>query len=71
MRTSELLGNASGSALWKAKAATVASSLKLALWDTTRGACYDKDATGKTVDCLMHNVRAPTDIHPNRGNPQF
>ena len=54
-RTSLLLGNASGVQYWSAKMETVAATLKRALWDSGRGACYDIDVTGKPVDVLMHN----------------
>ena len=55
VRTSQLLSNASGATYWKARAASVATSLKRVLWHEERGACYDRDATGKIVDVLMHN----------------
>jgi hypothetical protein len=54
-RTSRILGNASGAAHWTAKQATVADSLKRALWIEDRGACYDIDANGQVVDVLVHN----------------
>ncbi len=41
---------------WAKKAAAVAVSLKRELWDERRGALYDRDKNGKTVDLLCHNT---------------
>ena len=54
-RASQLLRNSSGVAHWEAKMRSVAASLKRVLWDSKRGACYDQDAAGATVDVLVHN----------------
>lgn len=55
VRTSLILGNASGAAHWTARQASVAASLKRALWIDEKGACYDVDGNGKVVDVLVHN----------------
>ena len=41
---------------WKKKASAVADALRRGLWDDTRGACYDRDKNGKTIDILCHNT---------------
>ena len=41
---------------WQKKAAAVAQALRTGLWDEKRGACFDRDKTGKTVDILCHNT---------------
>ena len=41
---------------WEKKAEKVASSLRRDLWDETRGACYDRDKNGKSIDILCHNT---------------
>lgn len=41
---------------WAAKAADVAKALKEGLWDEARGAFFDRDKHGKTVDILCHNT---------------
>ena len=41
---------------WRKKAADVARALRKGLWDEARGACYDKDKSGKTIDILCHNT---------------
>ena len=41
---------------WERKARTVADALRRELWDRKRGALYDRDRTGKTVDILCHNT---------------
>ena len=42
-------------ARWRAAADRVAAVLREKLWDDARGACYDRDKTGRTVDVLTHN----------------
>lgn len=41
---------------WREKAAAVARALREGLWDEKRGACYDRDKNGKTIDILCHNT---------------
>ena len=41
---------------WAARAAEVAAALRRGLWDERRGACFDRDKNGKTVDILCHNT---------------
>lgn len=41
---------------WERKASAVADALRRRLWDGKRGALYDRDRTGKTVDILCHNT---------------
>jgi len=41
---------------WRQKAASVAKSLKAGLWDERRGALFDRDPQGKTIDILCHNT---------------
>ncbi len=41
---------------WARQAAAVAASLKKGLWDEQRGALYDRDRNGNTVDVLCHNT---------------
>ena len=41
---------------WERKARMVADALRRRLWDRKRGALYDRDRTGKTVDILCHNT---------------
>ena len=46
-------GHAEG---WEKQAASVAASLRKGLWDDKRGACYDRDKHGNTIDILCHNT---------------
>ena len=41
---------------WERKASQVADALRRGLWDERRGAFYDRDKNGKTVDILCHNT---------------
>lgn len=41
---------------WKRKADSVAENLRKGLWDRHRGALFDRDRYGKTVDILCHNT---------------
>ena len=41
---------------WRAKADEVARVLREKLWDDARGALFDRDRQGKTVDVLCHNT---------------
>ena len=41
---------------WETSAAQVAAALRQGLWDEGRGACYDRDRNGKTIDILCHNT---------------
>ena len=43
-------------AKWREKADEVARRLRLHLWDERRGACFDRDKAGRTVDVLCHNT---------------
>ena len=43
-------------ALWRKKAAAAAEALKKGLWDERRGALFDRDKNGKTIDILCHNT---------------
>ena len=42
--------------VWREKAAAVSLALRNGLWDEARGACFDKDKNGKTIDILCHNT---------------
>ena len=42
-------------AFWREQADHVALKLRRFLWDERRGACFDRDRNGKTVDVLTHN----------------
>jgi hypothetical protein len=42
-------------AYWQAKAVDVQKKLKEYLWDEEKQACYDRDATNKQMDILLHN----------------
>ena len=41
---------------WQKRADEVAATLRRELWDESRGALYDRDKDGKTVDVLCHNT---------------
>ena len=41
---------------WREKAKAVAASLEKGLWDERRGALFDRDKNGNTVDVLCHNT---------------
>ena len=41
---------------WSRKGDAVAAALKRRLWDEQRGALYDRDKNGKTIDILCHNT---------------
>ena len=40
---------------WRNAADEVARALKKRLWDERRGACFDRDRHGRTIDVLCHN----------------
>ena len=42
--------------VWRAKARTAAGALRKGLWDNRRGALFDRDCRGNTVDVLCHNT---------------
>ncbi|MBQ9306276.1 MAG: hypothetical protein IJ229_00010 [Clostridia bacterium] len=42
--------------VWAGKAREVAVSLRERLWDDKRGALYDRDRFGRTIDILCHNT---------------
>lgn len=42
-------------ALWRKQADDVAAALKERLWDDARGACFDRDKTGRSLPTLVHN----------------
>ena len=52
---SRILGDGMEEA-WREEAAAVARALRKGLWDEARGACYDRDKNGKTIDILCHNT---------------
>ena len=41
---------------WQQKACAAAESLRKGLWNERRGALFDRDRNGKTVDILCHNT---------------
>ncbi len=41
---------------WRRKADETAAALHTGLWDEKRGALYDRDKSGKTIDILCHNT---------------
>ena len=43
-------------AAWQAKAQAAAGALRKGLWDNRRGALFDRDCKGNTVDVLCHNT---------------
>ena len=45
-----------GEARWRRKAEETADALKKGLWDERRGALFDRDRNGKTIDILCHNT---------------
>ncbi len=53
---SRLLGRPEEAESWNRKGAAVAAALRRRLWDSRRGALYDRDHSGKTVDILCHNT---------------
>lgn len=55
-RISRLRGAEDDAARWRAGADEVAAALRRGLWDETRGALYDRDRRGRTVDVLCHNT---------------
>ena len=42
--------------VWEQKARMVAETMRGILWDRKRGALYDRDREGKTIDILCHNT---------------
>ena len=53
-RISRIRGDGQGAA-WERKAQAVAHALKARLWDEQKGACYDRDNTGRAMPILTHN----------------
>ena len=41
---------------WERKGSAVAAALRRHLWDERRGALYDRDKNGNTIDILCHNT---------------
>ncbi len=41
---------------WRRKAAEAAEALRRGLWDERRGAFFDRDSSGNTIDILCHNT---------------
>ncbi len=41
---------------WQTAADAVAAAIREKLWDDARGACFDKDRSGHTIDVLCHNT---------------
>ena len=54
-RIARMQGDPSAEA-WEQKAGTVAAALRKHLWDDARGALFDRDQTGKTIEILCHNT---------------
>lgn len=52
---SRLLGDPEAAAVWAARARQVADALRRHLWDEARGACFDRDRTGRPIPALIHN----------------
>lgn len=52
---SRILGDGRAEA-WERKAGEVSKALRRGLWDERRGACYDRDKNGETIDILCHNT---------------
>ena len=50
-----LRGDGEGAAHWSRAAADVRKALKDRLWDEARGACFDRDRTGRVLPALIHN----------------
>ena len=42
-------------AAWRKKAGDVARAVREKLWDDGRGACFDRDRSGRTIPILTHN----------------
>ena len=55
-RISRLQGREDEARAWAEKAGAVAKALRERLWDERRGALYDRDRNGETVDVLCHNT---------------
>jgi len=55
LRISEILKDGQAEK-WRQAAALVAEALRRGLWDERRGAFFDRDKTGKTMDILCHNT---------------
>ena len=51
-----LRGDAAAAGAWAEKARVVAGALRRGLWDAKRGALFDRDRSGNTVDVLCHNT---------------
>ena len=46
---------------WRREASRVAEALRKRLWDERRGALFDRDRKGNTIDILCHNTRRHRD----------
>ena len=55
-RISRIRGVERDAERWRRAADEVASALRQGLWDAERGALYDRDKNGRTVDVLCHNT---------------
>ena len=55
-KISRLRGQEEDAKRWQALADQVAATLRRRLWDEARGALYDRDKHGRTVDVLCHNT---------------
>jgi len=55
-RISRIRGVERDAERWRRAADEVASALRQGLWDAKRGALYDRDKNGRTVDVLCHNT---------------
>ena len=53
---SRIRGQAGDAKRWRQRADEVAFNLRKRLWDEARGALYDRDKDGNTVDVLCHNT---------------
>lgn len=49
-------GDAASAECWAGKAREVATALRNGLWDERRGAFFDRDKHGRTIDVLCHNT---------------
>ena len=51
-----ILGRAEEAEQWNKRAGSVSAALERHLWDDRRGALFDRDKNGKTIDILCHNT---------------
>lgn len=53
-KISAILGNEKEK-YWKQQSHLVSEKIRSYLWDDTRGACFDRDKNGRTMQTLLHN----------------